>query len=244
MSKSLIGTVAVLVVSSVVGSTPTLAESIDREFHETFEVSPGARLELIHGDGEVEITPWDKDIIDVHVRYRAEIKGGGVGTEPDFDVEFAQSGPTVTVQGREIGGKGIGIFFNHEYEYAYTIQAPAYVVLDLEGDDGDVAIGGWRGDIEVALDDGDLTLRDIDAGVVRIKGQDGDIEIETLTGPLAIQLDDGDISIRDCDSADLEIRAQDGDVALEGCRGNFDIALDDGDIDVRRASVSKLTVKA
>jgi len=220
------------------------AKRIDREFHETFEVSRGAKLELIHGDGDVTIEKWDKDVIEVSVRYHAEIKGKGFSTEPDFEVDFEHSGGTLRVRGRETGRKGkIGIFFNREFEYVYEIQAPDYVVLDTNGDDGDVEISGWRADIECKLDDGDLVLADVRSDTTKISAEDGDVEIDGFAGQLDITLDDGDIDISNCESSRLEIRAEDGDVVLDRCQGDFEIEVDDGLVRLTRAIVSKLDVR-
>ncbi|MFQ5526447.1 MAG: DUF4097 family beta strand repeat-containing protein [Thermoanaerobaculia bacterium] len=237
-------TFALALVLCVAAIEPASAKTVDREFHESFNVSPGARLDLNHGDGDVDIEPWDRDVIDVYVRYHAELKGGGIRSEPDFEVDFEQSGDTVRVRGREIGNRGIGFFFSREHEYTYTIKAPAYVVLDTKGDDGNIDVDGWRADIAIALDDGDLWLRDVEAVAVRIEAQDGDVEIDGLKASLDIRLDDGDVDIVDCESNRLKIRAQDGNVILDRCRGDFEIAVDDGDVDITRASVSKLDVRA
>ncbi len=219
-------------------------EILEREFHESFPVAPGARLELIHGDGDVSLRPWDRDVIDVQVRYRAEFRGLGLATEPDFEVDFERQGETILVRGREVGNVGIGFFLNRERDYAYTIQAPDWVVLDTSGEDGDVDIEGWRANIECALDDGDLTLADIRAKATRLEAEDGDIDIDGFEGSLEIRVDDGDVDIRECRSDDLQIRAADGDVSLVRCRGNFKLRVDDGGVVVDGADVSKLEIRS
>ena len=49
---------------------PAVAEEINREFHQEFDVQPGMKLVLEHGDGDVTVTPWSQDTLDVEVRYR------------------------------------------------------------------------------------------------------------------------------------------------------------------------------
>ena len=68
------------------------AEDIDREFHQEFEVRPGMQLALDHGDGDVMVTPWEKDVLDVEVKYRAKASNIGWTKSTDFDVEFRQDG--------------------------------------------------------------------------------------------------------------------------------------------------------
>jgi DUF4097 and DUF4098 domain-containing protein YvlB len=227
-------------------TAPALAASanVDREEHKTFEVSPGDRLELRHGDGDVTIEPWDRDVIEVRVRYHAEFKGLGAGNTPDFVVDFEQSGDTVRVRGRESVNWRIGVMVNRRHEYIYEIKAPAYIRLNLEGDDGDVEIRGWRAAIECVLEDGDVTLTDVRAERVTIEAEDGDVELDGFDGALDIRADDGDVVVAHCNSSPLKIRSEDGDVFINDCRGDFDITVEDGNVDVRGASVSQLSVHA
>ncbi len=219
------------------------AVTVDREFHESFEVAPGAVLELRHGDGDVSITPWDREVIDVHVRYHAELTAIGIGTQPDFDVAFSQSGNTVRVEGREIGRRGIGFFTSREREHRYTVRAPAWVRLDLEGDDGDVVVKGWRADLDLEIDDGDVRLEDFQADA-RLEAQDGDVVIAGFAGDLSIRLDDGDVTASDCRTPLLRLRAQDGNVDIDRCEGDFEISLDDGDLRMARLTAGALKVRA
>ena len=68
-------------------ATAAQAREIDKNFHETFEVDQKVRLHLDHGDGSVTITPWDKDVLDVTVRYNANIHKLGWGPRADFHVD-------------------------------------------------------------------------------------------------------------------------------------------------------------
>lgn len=222
---------------------PATAETLERDFYETFAVAPGARLELTHGDGDVFLRPWAREAIDVKVQYRAEFRSLGLTTEPGFDVAFERRGETLVVRGRETGGKGIGFFSGRRRDYTYTIQAPAWVVLDIRGDDGDVEIEGWRADMRSVLEDGDVDLADFRGNAV-IATEDGDIDIEGFEGALQIRVEDGDVDIRDCSSEDLEVRAEDGDVSIEHCSGSFGLEVEDGGILVANAVVSTLEIRS
>jgi hypothetical protein len=125
-------------------ATTAAGKEIKKDYHETFAVQAGDRLHLVHGDGEVNIEPWERDEIDITVVYHTEFSKVGVGSDPDFEVEFRQSGGTVTVIGKEAQTVVVGFTSRRHYEYSYTIRAPEYLRLDLEGDDGDVQIVKWR----------------------------------------------------------------------------------------------------
>lgn len=226
------------------GPASATTTTIDRDFLESFPASPGARLELRHGDGDVEVERWDRDEIEVSVRYLGEFKTKGLASKPDFDVVFTPDGNTVRVEGRETGAKGLGFFFNHRHEYVYRIKAPGYVELDTRGDDGDVEIADWRGSIEIALDDGDVRLEDVQSESVKIKAEDGDIVILGFGGSLDIGVDDGDVEVADCEPSNIVVRAEDGDVVIDRCQGDFEIAVDDGSVVVTRASASRIDVRS
>jgi DUF4097 and DUF4098 domain-containing protein YvlB len=222
-----------LLAVAVVWVGPAGAVTIDRDYHETFDVREGVRLELRHGDGDVTITPWEKDVIDVQVRYFAEVKRVGLGGDPDFTVEFDQTDDTVRVVGHEAFGSGVSFFQTiNQHEYTYTINAPPYVRLELNGDDGDVEITGWRADIDCVLDDGDVTFEDIANTATQINLEDGDVWIKALIGDLAVSGDDGDVELADCRVATARVSIQDGDVAAKDCEGEFKVTVDDGDVDL------------
>jgi hypothetical protein len=83
---------ALFVPSLLVAMTATASgKEIKKDFQKSFDVKEGVTLHLEHGDGDVTISPWDNDIVDVEVHYRAESKSLGVGGKVYFDVEFKQS---------------------------------------------------------------------------------------------------------------------------------------------------------
>ncbi|MEA3409858.1 MAG: DUF4097 family beta strand repeat-containing protein [Candidatus Eisenbacteria bacterium] len=225
--------------------SPALAREIDKSFHETFDVSKGVVLSLDYGDGDVTITPWDQDVIDVVVRYRADVKTIGFGTEPDFDVEFRQTDNRVTVRGIESTTSGVYIFYSmNEDDYTYTIKAPSYVTLDLQGDDGDMVLSGWRADIECRVDDGDVKFSDVVNGNTEIWIEDGDIRLSELFGDLVVRGDDGDIAITSSTLTHALFAVEDGDIRISDSEGNFDATVDDGDVTLTRVTASVVDVRS
>ncbi|MEJ2085347.1 MAG: DUF4097 family beta strand repeat-containing protein [Acidobacteriota bacterium] len=221
-----------------------VAEEIDREFHETFQVEPGMRLQLYHGDGNVTITPWDQDNLDVLVRYRATVKKlVGWSKHDDLDVTFKHDGDTIKVVGTDPSMVSIGFSAFKEYEYSYTVRAPSYLRLELIGDDGDVAISDWRADLELHSNDGDMRLTSIESQKTEIRLDDGDLEILGFAGELRVETADGDVEIRDCVSSRVEIQVQDGDVHLIDCRSDVEVRGDDGDIRLSKLRAEAVDIK-
>lgn len=231
-----------LVLVAVAGTAA--AEEINREFHQDFQVQTGMKLVLDHGDGDVTVTPWNKDSLDVEVRYRARASNIGWSKSSEFDVEFRQDGDTIHVVGQEPKRVSVGISSYREYEYTYTVKAPSYLDLNLEGEDGDVEIADWKGSIVIKLEDGDVVLSDIDAPRTELILEDGDIEIDGIRGDLDIECEDGDIEIFDCSSEHGRIRSEDGDIVIDRCEGNFEIAVSDGDARLRELTARDLEIRS
>lgn len=206
------------------------AEKLNKDFHESFVVKKGVILNLKHGDGDVTITPWDQDILDVEVRYRAEYKTIGIGGKLQFDVEFRKTGDVIHVIGREKCSGSIGFHSHRKYEHTYTIRAPEYLELDLEGEDGDVKIEEWKGKISCDLEDGDIELESISSPRTQIRIEDGDIHIDGLKGDLSLNGEDGDVIIREAEIPQCRIDLEDGDINIRRAKGDFDIRVSDGDV--------------
>ena len=219
-----------------------LSKTIDRHFNKVFKsVNDQTRIELKHGDGDVVIRPWDKDEVEIDVRYRAKLSG--LGATDDFDVEFSHHGNLIKVVGKE-PALSFGLFGMHTFEYEYSIQAPGYVQLALNGADGNVDITGWRADIVIDNADGDLQLRDVVNKQTRLSMVDGDCELDNISGVLEIRCVDGDLWLNEIESQDCNIQAVDGDIHIRHASGVFQIQAVDGDIQIRDAYTDELRVNA
>jgi translation initiation factor IF-1 len=242
MMRALVLCLAAAGILALAQSAP--AEEIDKDFHRAFDVAEGVTLRLDYGDGDVSVTPWDKDVIDVTVRYHAEVKVVGFGKETGFDVEFRQDADRVTVRGIEGGSQGIYILnYVNQYEYTYAVKAPSYAVLDLSGDDGDLDVTGWRADIHCSADDGDVTMSDVSNANTEISIDDGDVGLTGLECDLVATTDDGDISLSDSVVPHALFSLEDGDLKVADSSGSFDVSLDDGDVVMSRVAASVVDVR-
>jgi hypothetical protein len=223
-----------LLAAALAAPAPAAARQVNKDYHETFKVAEGHRLLLVHGDGDVTITPWNRDEVDVVVRYRANITKIGPGKIGDFEVEFSQEGKTLRILGKEGDSYAVGFLSHHEYEYTYTIQAPPYLQLELRGDDGNVSIRDWHAPISCDLDDGDVDISGVQAPSVEISLEDGDVQIEGLEGDLVIEGEDGEVDLRDCRFGHCRVEAEDGEVRIEDCEGSFELETEDGDLNAQR----------
>jgi DUF4097 and DUF4098 domain-containing protein YvlB len=239
----------ILILFSMIFSIPTgvaAAKDINKDFHQSFAVKEGDTLRLRHGDGDVRLISWEKDTLDVKIRYRADIDAVGIrlGSKDDFIVEFRQTENTVYVTGKETSRGTIGFYNKKRYEYVYEIHSPNYIRLDLDGDDGDVDIQDWAAEIDCRIDDGDVTLSNINGDRITIIAEDGDVAIDDLSGDLTIELDDGDVILSACEMPRCRLEAADGDIEINESKGSFDITVDDGNITMKRTAASGLILRS
>ena len=224
-------------------AAPGNAKEVKKDYHETFDVQRGDQLRLQHGDGDVHITPWDKDLIDIKVVYRADVNFIGFGQRHEFSIDFRKSGDTVYVIEKEKTGWTVGFSSIDHFEYRYDIQAPAYMILDLEGDDGDVDVQNWLANIKCDIDDGDVRFSNVDAENIDIRAEDGDLKMIQLRTVLSIICDDGDIEIAESTLIDCRIDMEDGETRITSTAGDFEIKSDDGDIIFERSQAGKLDIR-
>ncbi len=237
--------VALLVACVLVATVSTAAaesREIKKDFDQTFQVSQGASLHVNHGDGDVTVVPWEKDEVRVVVHYDATVRIGGVWRQTDFDVEFRHEGEDIHVVGHEPGASGFGWIRRTVRKYVYEISAPAYTRLIVNGDDGDVVIRDWAGDINCTLDDGDVHIDGANCERVHVTVEDGDVDLSGVNADLRVSSDDGDITLDGCRTPSCRIRVADGDVLVTGCGGSFDVSLDDGDLAMMQLESLEVTV--
>ncbi len=211
---------------------------IEHRLQRTFEVSEGARLHLSQKDGRVSIAPWDQDLLEVEVCYRAKVSEPRRGRIRDFDVKFSQDGGEIRVTGREPELEGSGILRLRELENRYTIRAPSYLELDLRGEDGSVRIDDWRGRISIHMEDGAIDLRSVQVPSLKVQMQDGKLRMIRSRAPeIDIQAEDGNIELNllRSDKLDCRIRSEDARIKVGLERGSsvsFSIAVDEGGVKV------------
>jgi len=213
------------------------AKTIDRNIHKTFDVQEGAGLYLKHGDGDVDITSWDRDVIDVSIVYHASFSGLQKLTPDDFEVEFEQRGERISIIGREPRVIVIGSF--RTLEYTYTIKAPAFVTLELEGVDGDVSIAGRQNDIQASIVDGDVHITDAAADEINVSSVDGDIELADIAAAVDCHTVDGKIQLDGLQGGPYRAKSVDGDITVENSSGDFQVEAVDGDISAIGVAATK-----
>jgi DUF4097 and DUF4098 domain-containing protein YvlB len=219
-----------------------LTAEVDRHIQETAEVSEGMAFELEHGDGHVTITPWEKDEVSVDVRYHYEFSGIGVDEgDYDFSLDVTQRGNTLVIRGVEERPKRQLFANSDRHEYSYKISAPAYLLLDIQGDDGNVTIREWENNVSVQGDDGDFLLSSIKADRVDLSIGDGDMLVTGITANMDISGDDGEVELSQI-RGDVNIEINDGDAELRDIQGSVTFSGDDGNFTLSNSTAENCRI--
>lgn len=197
----------------------------------TLSVEQGDRLVVQGFSGEIAIEAWNGS--------QVLIEAGG-SDRVEFDLR-SEGGSHVL---RPADRKGRDRFLE------YRLRLPAWLALEVRGQELDVRVEGHGGNIDVRTLQGDIVLTDV-AGEVRartvdgeivVSGADGslelfslddDIRIEGVRGTVRIEGNDGNIRLTDVDASSVEATTVDGDIVFSGALrpgGSYSLVTHDGDV--------------
>ena len=205
------------------------AKEYKEDFSHTFQVTKGTTVILKNGDGNVNVSTWDKDEIKVDVIYHINSKSSRDDDDREFDVEFRQSGDRVYITGHENKRTTFGFFSIQYIDYHYEITLPPYVDFDIDSDDGDINLEDIKGDLNIRIDDGNVVLKNITNEITDIKTKDGDVNINHLKGILSIRADDGKVTLENIETTEGDVSTSDGRIRIRDSKGDFFVDSDDGD---------------
>jgi hypothetical protein len=193
---------ALAVFSSLTG----LAQDPDHSWSKTYPVTGKPKLTLETSDAAVELHPCG----DCHeIRIHVEV----VGTKlSDYHLEEGQSGDEVHFLFKELPHMG-----GHEEQTRVTVETPAQLTLEAKTSDGNVALSGLQGDLNLTTGDGNVTLDQV-SGNLRIESGDGQVKITNADGAIDANTSDGNLSV------DGRFHA----LALHTSDGTLDLSLREG----------------
>jgi len=174
------------------------------EFRRTVEFAAGGTLALENESGNVEITGWDKDVV--------EVVAQGASAEPSEkrkvraygfweikpDVEIKQTDGRLLIRTRPFDGPG------DLPAVDYTIHVPNSIILGaIRMGEGDLTVSDVFGRIEASLDKGGLAVSNFS----------GSVDLSIGTGSADVEVPD----VRDQDTIAISSRV--GDIVLRLAAG-------------------------
>jgi hypothetical protein len=221
------GAVFVAAACIMVMDPETDTSSVPRgEFRKTVEFRPGGTLSLENDIGNVEITGWEKDSVEVFAQGTAEEAGktrrvrayGFWELKPDVEVRPTDDG--LTIRTRAFDGPGGPATVD------YTIRVPNSVILrEIRIGEGNLTVSDLFGRLEASLDKGDLRVSNFSGSVDASVGE-GQVDVEVLDlrddDSIALVSRQGDIVLRleAGAGAGVEAEAPGGEV-----RSDFDLGV-------------------
>lgn len=185
------------------------------DFHYSYALKSGGRLELDTFNGSVEITGWDKETIEINGTKKARSKD----LLDQLKVDVTNTPDMVRIQARRPSDRrgNMGVSF--------IISAPRKLVLER--------IASTNGGIRLHSVEGTGRLKTSNGGIKTV-GCKGDFEISTTNGTIDL----GDLV------GSATARTSNGAIRGDGLRGFFDGHTTNGSIDVRLAEASGKPVRA
>jgi hypothetical protein len=160
----------------------------------TFAVREGQRLEVSNFSGSIAITTWTEN--------KVRVQAGSTG-DP-FEVEVGSVTVDVTSRAGRHGGPG---------DAELTLTVPAWMDLELSGNEVDIATKGTRGTVEANTVQGRISI-DGGEGSIEATTVEGDVEVLNVKGRVQISTTEGQVTVRNASGQSLEVESVDGDIEL------------------------------
>lgn len=178
-------------------------------------VAAGSTVRVQAENGGVTVRPHEGRDVVVRARIQTHASSQAVAQELARGVRVQTDG-TIRATGPRGNGRGTG------WSVGYEILVPARSNLDVQSENGPVAVERVAGNIQVRSANGPVNLRDL-GGTVRARAQNGPItvtlagrrwegtglDVETVNGPVSIRMPQGY-------AAHLEARTVNGPLDVPG----------------------------
>jgi hypothetical protein len=176
-------------------------ERYHEDFHYSYPLKAGGRLNVEGFNGSVDISVWDQETVDISGTRSARSQE----ETHDIKIEVDHSPDAVSVRAvRPSMRRGnLGVQF--------AIKVPRGVVLE-----------------HVTSSNGAIRTSD-GAGPAHLKTSNGHVEVRRLKGTLSAETSNGPVELQDIEGA-VEVRSSNGHIRAEGIRGAFDATTSNNSI--------------
>ncbi len=211
-----------IIILVLFASTLINAEDLKLIVEKSFNVNSGEKLYLKgEGGGDVEVTAWDKNEVQVKIY-------GNSKAERKMDFTAEKREKEVYVKGER---KGSNFFFSlSNLDVKYKVMVPKDYVLEISTSGGDVKINEVQGSKKISTSGGDIEIVNC-KGVLNCSTSGGDITVNNVNGDINLSTSGGDINIK---TSDCKINASTsgGDISVEykGENKGIDLGTSGGDI--------------
>lgn len=207
MKSSLITLLYVFIISSFLyaeNCKPSFP-STETLHYKTFKINSGKDLILTTESGDVLITPWEKNEVEVKII-------GNERARERMRFTFQANDNKIEINGKR-DGSGWSWFSGMKLEY--EIMVPTSFNINISTSGGDIKVGGVNGTVLLNTSGGDIWA-DRCTGSVEAKTSGGDINIYTSNSPVYARTSGGDIELEySGDNKGIELKTSGGDIYLK-----------------------------
>lgn len=202
--------------------------------HRTFKISSGKALIVDSENGDVTITPWEKDEVEVIIL-------GNARARDRMQFSFNASENKVEVKGTRDGS---GWSWFSSLELKYEIKVPEYFNLDIHTAGGDIKAGGINGMIRLKTSGGDI-WSDRCIGNIEARTSGGDINIFTTDSPVTAKTSGGDIKLEySGKNKGIDLNTSGGDITIKlspDIKASVDLSTSGGHVSNAEITISNAT---
>jgi DUF4097 and DUF4098 domain-containing protein YvlB len=212
------------------------------EIKRNFTVQPAGTLEMNGIQGDIDITVWPKNEVQIVERLRMDVytEEEAKRALEETKASYRQSGDRIIVGGMERSRNWL--------QSDFQISLPATFNLDVSTSGGNITARQIKGTARLRTSGGDVTLietggnirattsggnvivRDAE-GDIDVKTSGGNLELERIKGILAGATSGGNISLRGA-SKDVRLRTSGGDVEIFDTDGSVNASTSGGNVRV------------
>jgi DUF4097 and DUF4098 domain-containing protein YvlB len=194
------------------------------EFQESYEVTPGMKLNVENFNGKVEILGWNGDEVEVYAEKKTN-HGKDELKKVKIDVEIND----------EIFIKSIGVD-DAKVSVNYEIKVPPGIeIQNIETSNGKIEIENVKGEAKLHTSNGKVEVERLE-GSVAVNTSNGKVEIEEVSGAVNVNTSNGKIEVENVKGVESlktsngKIQAEIAEIAgekveLSSTNGNIEVYL-------------------
>ncbi len=193
----------------------------------TFSAEPGGKLVMKGPSGDVEISSWKSNSVEIKEELLMDVFTREEAEEilERSESSYSQEGSTIYVRAKD--GRD-------EINRTYNVRVPEKFNLDIITSGGDMIVEGVTGTIELNTRGGDIEMTKM-AGQCRVRTSGGDLIFKDISGSLQAQTSGGDVDLTDI-FAETSVQTSGGDITLMNCKNTVRLQTSGGDIDIRQVA--------
>lgn len=218
-------------------------DSSDRyqsDFHYSYSLNPGSRLEVENFNGSIEIAGWDQN--------RCEIDGSKYGNSAEardhVKIDISQSSSGIYVRSVRPAGDlhaGVGV--------RYVIHVPRKIELSrITGSNGSIHVQDIEGRADLKTTNGAVRVESLN-GALTARASNGLVNAQNVTGAMALHTSNGPIRAEGV-GAGLEATTSNGSITVHfddhaaASSSPLKLETNNGRIDVTMSTPPKSEIRA